>query len=144
VLSQSSYQSQSISSGSPTRPEPKSPWRGVYPQGVSDWPCAPTPLGDHWGPWLSVQLPSGCRPSAASQPSLRRPVRRFSAPFVGLNCIVAPHYLFPGIWTANKTSTHCLCKPLDLPGRKDLACYNNHVFGSAGRLAAAAGCRPRW
>jgi hypothetical protein len=26
---------------------------------------------------------------------------------------------------------------------KDLACYNNHVFGSAGRLAAAAGCRKR-
>jgi hypothetical protein len=32
------------------------------------------------------------------RPSLHRPERRFSAPSVGLYCIVAPHYLFPGIW----------------------------------------------
>jgi hypothetical protein len=43
-----------------------------------------------------VQPASACRPSAA----LRRPERRFSAPFVGLYyCVVTPRYLFPGIRT---------------------------------------------
>ena len=84
------------------------------------------------------------------RPSLRRPERRFSAPSVGLYCIVAPHYLFPGIWAFtipdyNYTTT----TPLTLATAgfrlegKDLACYNNHVVGSAGRPAAAAGCRER-
>jgi hypothetical protein len=142
VLSQSSYQSQSISSGSPSRPEPKSPWRGVYPQGVSDWPCTPTPLGDPLVVRAAFQ--GACRTSAASQPSLPHPVRRFSAPFVGLNCIVAPHYLFPGIWTTNKPSAHCFYNYWICQEEQTLACYNNNVIGSAGRLAAAAGCRPRW
>ena len=82
------------------------------------------------------------------RPSLHRPERRFSAPSVGLYCIVAPHYLFPGIWAfipdlqLPYNSSHPRDCWIRLEG-KDLACYNNNVAGSAGRLAAAAGCRER-
>ena len=148
MLSQSSYQSQSISSGSPSRPVPKSPWRRVYCQGVSDWPPTVHARQLH----LVIIGALGCPCSSQVLAALQQPhslacVAQCAGSLhrlTGLIALLRPVTCSLEFGPPTQLRLLSPSQLLDPSGRLDLACYNNnHVIGSAGRLAAAAGYRPR-
>jgi hypothetical protein len=100
---------------------------------------------NHPGAESIVQGPLGVRAACKCLP----PFSSLASPRASVLCTVGRALLLrcyaplPVSWNSNYH--HSFLPPLlhlELLGRNILACYNNNVIGSAGRLAAA-GCRPR-